>query len=68
MNLQVDPNTNLVTIISTPETLLNALIPLQGPGAPPSTWDPVAKQFNLYYQYTNTSGTFRVLHDVLTHL
>ena len=67
IDIIVNETTNEVEIISTADTGLNALIPLTGPNAPPSTWDPATKTFNLYYQYTNTSGTFRVLHDVLTH-
>lgn len=67
IDIEVDESDNTVEIISTPETGLNALVPLSGPGAPPSTWDPVAKKLDLYYMYTNTTGTFRVLRDELTH-
>jgi hypothetical protein len=63
----VNETTNEVEIVSTSATGLAALIPLKGPNALPSTWDPATKTFNLYYQYTNEAGTFRVLHDVLTH-
>lgn len=55
-------NDNTVTIESTAETGVNALLPLPGKT---STYDPATKTFSLYYQYTNTSGTFRVLHDIL---
>ena len=67
INIEVDPATNEVTIISTADTGLNALIPLVGPGAPPSTWNPATKTLDLYYQYTNTTGSFRVIHDKLVH-
>jgi Domain of unknown function (DUF1735) len=47
-----------------PQTALAALVPLP---QTTSTWDPVHRVFDLYYQYTNTTGTFRVLHDLETH-
>jgi hypothetical protein len=61
LNVTVNPD-NTVTVASSPETKVNALLPLPGKT---STYDPVTKTFVLYYQYTNTSGTFRVLYDVL---
>ncbi len=64
INVEVDPATNIVTVISTADTGLNALVALPNLT---STWDPASKTFDLYYQYTNTSGTFRVLHDKLVH-
>jgi Domain of unknown function (DUF1735)/Domain of unknown function (DUF4361) len=73
LNLKVNAD-NTVTITSTcpandgscspPQTTLANIAPLNGAT---STWDPVTKKFNLYYQYTNPSGTFRVLHAVLMH-
>ena len=74
MNLTVNPD-NTVDISSTcpandgscaaPLTALANLFPLPGLT---STYDPATKTFNLYYQYTNPSGTFRVLHQVMVHL
>jgi hypothetical protein len=61
MNITVNPD-NTVTIASTPDTGVASLIPLPGKT---STYDPVKKTFELFYQYTNANGTFRVLHDVL---
>jgi hypothetical protein len=48
-----------------PQTALANLVPLGG--GTQSTYDPATKTFDLYYKYTNTTGTFRVLHDVLVH-
>ncbi|MBS1487285.1 MAG: DUF1735 domain-containing protein [Bacteroidetes bacterium] len=75
-NLKVNAD-NTVTITSTcpandgscasPLTLVAAFGPLQGPGAPHSTYNPITKTFDLYYQWTNSNGTFRVCHDVMVH-
>jgi hypothetical protein len=53
---------NTVTIASTPATGLNALVPTAGKT---STYNPTTKTFHLYYEYTNTTGTFRLLDHVL---
>lgn len=48
-----------------PQTLVANFLPLQG--GPQSTYDPATKTFDLYYQWTNAAGTFRVCHDVMVH-
>ncbi len=77
INLKVNAD-NSVTITSTcpnfdgtvatacaiPATQVPNLIPLNGAA---STWDPASKKLNLYYQWTNASGTFRVVHHILVH-
>jgi hypothetical protein len=55
-------NGGFVTIAATANTGLNALVPTPGKT---STYDPSTKTFHLYYQYTNTNGTFRLLDHVL---
>jgi hypothetical protein len=62
MNITVNPD-NTVTIVSTGNTGVAALVPLPGKV---STYDPATKTFRLYYQWTNASGTFRVVEDVMT--
>lgn len=52
---------NTVTVLPG-TTVLNALIPLPGKT---STYDPATKIFNLWYQYTNTTGSFRTLYHKL---
>ena len=61
MNVTINPD-NTVKIEATGATAVPALVPLPGKT---STYDPATKTFNLYYQWTNTNGTFRVAHDVL---
>lgn len=51
-----------------PAAQLANLFPLDGPGAPNSTYVLGTKTFNLYYKYTNLSGTFRVIHTTMVHL
>jgi hypothetical protein len=58
MNITVNPTTNVVTIAANGSTGVTNLVPLPGKV---STYDPVAKKFKLYYQYTNAAGTFRVM-------
>jgi hypothetical protein len=61
LNATVNPD-NTVTIASSPETGVTNLAPLPGKT---STYDPDTKTFTLYYQYINTSGTARIMKDVL---
>jgi Domain of unknown function (DUF1735)/Domain of unknown function (DUF4361) len=61
INITVNAD-NTVTVASTPATGLNALVPTAGKT---STYNPTTKTFHLYYEYTNTSGTFRLLDHVL---
>jgi hypothetical protein len=73
MNIRVNAD-NTVLISSTcpandgscaaPLTAVANLVPLPGTT---STYNPATGTFELFYQYTNPSGTFRVLHDVLVH-
>ena len=63
MNLTVNSD-NTVLIEASGESGLPVL-PLDGPGAPSSTYDPASRTFELFYKYTNANGTHRVLHDVL---
>jgi hypothetical protein len=57
---------NTVTVVSTNETGVANLVPLTNTNYT-STYNPSTKTFELYYQYTNTSGTFRILHDILVY-
>ena len=66
MNITVNPD-NTVTIASTGDTGVANLVPLS-PAPGPSTYDPATGTFTLYYMYTNASGTFRILHDVLVYV
>lgn len=61
MNITVN-NDNTVLIESTSDTGLTNLVPLPGMT---STYDPSTKTFQLYYQYTNANGTFRVVEHKL---
>jgi hypothetical protein len=61
INIKVNAD-NTVDVISTSDTGLANLVPLAGYT---STYDPVTKTFTLYYQYTNATGTHRVLRHYL---
>jgi hypothetical protein len=61
INIKVNPD-NTVEVIATAETGLANLVPLAGYT---STYDPTTKTFVLYYQYTNDTGTHRVLRHYL---
>ncbi len=61
LNVTVNAD-NTCTLQATAETGVANLVPLPNET---STYDPITKTFTLYYQYTNSNGTFRVLYDVL---
>jgi hypothetical protein len=61
INIKVNAD-NTVEVISTDDTGLANLVPLAGYT---STYDPATKTFTLYYQYTNSTGTHRVLRHYL---
>jgi hypothetical protein len=60
-NITTNPD-NSVTIASSADTGVPSFVALPGV---PSSYNPATKTFDLYYQWTNASGTFRVVHDVL---
>jgi hypothetical protein len=55
---------NSVTIVPNDDIALNALVQSTHYT---STYDPSTKTLDLYYEYTNTTGTFRIIHDKLVH-
>lgn len=64
INITVNPATNVVTVAPNASTALNGLIPMQPSAGKTSTYDPVTKTFQLYYQYQNLpvgTGSFRAL-------
>jgi Domain of unknown function (DUF4361)/Domain of unknown function (DUF1735) len=60
-NITVNPD-NTVTIASTGETGVANLVATP---STTSTYTPATKTFNLFYQWTNASGTFRKITDKL---
>ena len=71
INITVDPATNIVTVAPNASTALANLVPMTGKVSRyhPDASDPsVACQcnFELYYMYTNTNGTFRTNEHYLT--
>jgi Domain of unknown function (DUF1735)/Domain of unknown function (DUF4361) len=61
INITVNTD-NSVTIVPNSDIGLNELVQSTHR---PSTYNPTTKTFELYYQYTNTTGTFRLLYDKL---
>jgi hypothetical protein len=51
----------LVNVAPNASTALNALTPMQASAGKTSLYNDGAKTFKLYYQYTNTTGTFRTM-------
>ncbi|MBI1768441.1 MAG: DUF1735 domain-containing protein [Bacteroidetes bacterium] len=64
INVTVNPSNNTVTLVPNADCTLNALVLSTHY---PSTYDPATKTLDLWYEYTNTSGTFRIIHDKLVH-
>jgi hypothetical protein len=63
INVTVNPD-NSVVIVPNDDIGLNALVQSTHYT---STYDPATKTLDLYYEYTNTNGTFRIIHDNLVH-
>jgi Domain of unknown function (DUF1735)/Domain of unknown function (DUF4361) len=61
INITVNAN-NSVTIVPNDDIGLNALVQSTHR---PSTYNPTTKTFELYYEYTNANGTFRMLRHQL---
>lgn len=58
------PDNDVSGDCSPPLSSLANIAPLPGKTC---TYNPATKTFNMYYQYTNTSGTYRAIHEVLVH-